>query len=152
MGLVLLLHLDDVLLLLRGHVLLKRLNVILELLDLLKQARLVLLLQLGVLLHLLRDLHDLDLKLLSGGLAITNELLVLSDILLKVVEDLQFLIEGDQRVQFVLKLDFLLFEGELELIFLALVEHRLSEAARRDSRDSLSDSLLGTSAGSGSFR
>jgi len=128
------------------------LNLLHELLDFSLQAVLELLLHLGVLLHLLCCQRQSGLKLLSGGLAITNELLVLSDILLKVVEDLQFLIEGDQRVQFVLKLDFLLFEGELELIFLALVEHRLSEAARRDSRDSLSDSLLGTSAGSGSFR
>jgi len=106
------------------------LNIFFELADLLEQARLVLLLQISVLLHLDSDLHDFLLEILAGGLAVAHELLVLCDILLEVVEDLKLLVESNKRVELVLQLDLLLLEGKLKLVVGALVEHGLREALR----------------------
>ena len=125
-------HLVDVLLLTLCHLSLERLDVRFEISDFLQQAVLVLLLHDGVLLDLLGDLGDLNLELLTGGLAISHKLLVLGDILLEIIEDLKFLVEGDQGVELVLELDLLLLEGKLELVLLALVKHRLREVLHGD--------------------
>ena len=106
-----------------GHILLKALDLVLERLNFLNQTILVLFLQLGVLLDLLRDLHNLGLELLSDSLAIADELLVFSDIFLQIIENLQLLVQCDQSVQLVLKLDFLFLERELKLVLLTLVKH-----------------------------
>ena len=98
-----------------------------DILDFLQQAVLILLLHESVQLQLLSDLDDLNLELLTGGLAIPDKLLVLSDVLLEIIEDLEFLVEGDQGVKLVLELDLLLLKGELHLVFLTLVKHRLCE-------------------------
>ena len=103
-----------------------------DILDFLQQASLILLLHKSVQLQLLGDLDDLNLELLTGGLAIPDKLLVLSDVLLKIIEDLEFLVEGDQGVELVLELDLLLLEGKLELVLLALVKHRLREVLHGD--------------------
>ena len=103
--------------------LLQALNLVLQRLDFLEQAVLIFLLQLGVLLDLLRDLHNLGLELLSDSLAIADELLVFSDIFLQIIENLQLLVQCDQSVQLVLKLDFLFLERELKLVLLTLVKH-----------------------------
>ena len=87
---------------------------------------------LGVLFDLLGELEELLLELLSGRLAVPHELLVVSHVLLQVVEDLQFLIEGNQRVQLVLKFYLLFFERQLQLVFVALVEHLSCERASCD--------------------
>lgn len=57
--------------------------------------------------------RDGDLELLASAFALPHEVLVLGHVLLQIVEDLQFFIEGDQRVEFVFQLDLLLFEQEL---------------------------------------
>ena len=106
-----------------GHVLLKALDLDLELLNFLNQTVLVLFLQLGVLLDLLRNLHNLGLELLSDSLAIADELLVFGDIFLQIIENLQLLVQCNQSVQLVLKLDFLVLERELKLVLLTLVKH-----------------------------
>ena len=95
-----------------------------------EQAVLVLLLHLSIFLDLLGDLCDLGLELLTGGLTISHELLILCYVPLKVIENLELLIESNQGVQLVLELDLLLFERELELIFIALVEHGRGKFAR----------------------
>jgi len=123
-------HFVDVLLLPAGHLLLHLLNFALELADLFDQARLVLLLQLSIFLHLLSHLDQLGLQGLSGGLAVAHELLVLGHVLLQVVEDLELLVERDQGVQFVLQLYLFLLQSDLQLVFLALIEHRGGEGTR----------------------
>ena len=125
--LVLLADFLDVSLLVGACLALKALNLSLELFDLVEKTGLILLLHLCVLPDLLADLSDLDLELLSDRLTVLEQLLVLSDVSLQIIEDLQFLIEGDQGVQFVLKLDFLLLECELQLVLLTLVKQRVGE-------------------------
>ena len=75
-------------------------------------------------------------KLFSGIFTISHELLVLSNVFLEVVKDLKLFVESNQSVQLVLKLHLFLFQGKLELVFLALIKHGLSETlgcARADS-------------------
>ena len=97
---------------------------------LLEQAVLVLLLHLSIFLDLLGDLCNLGLELLTGGLTISHELLILCNVPLQVIEHLELLIESNQGVQLVLELNLLLLERKLELIFIALVEHSRGEFAR----------------------
>ena len=125
MGFVLTVLLLDVLLPLIRHLLFERHDLVLERLDLLKQARLVLLLQLGVLFHLDSDLSNLYLELFSGVLTRSEILLVLCHVLLQVVEHLQLLVESDQSVELVLELDLFLLESDLKFITAHLREHRL---------------------------
>ena len=133
MSLILLLELLDVLMPLSGELFLELFYFVLQLFYLRDEAGLKLLLHLGVLLNLLGELEQLLLELFARLLAVPYKLHVLCHVLLQVIEDLQFLIEGDQRVQFVLKLDLLLFEGQLQLVFVALVEHLSREGASSDS-------------------
>ena len=102
-------------------------NLSLKLLDLRNETGLIFFLQLGVLLECLSCLSELFLQLLAGMLPFTHKSLVFGDILLQIVEDLQFLVEGNQSIQFVFKLNLLLLESQLEDIFLALVKHRCGE-------------------------
>ena len=132
MPLILLLQLLDMLLSLCGGLFLEVFDFGLQLLNLRDETGLQLLLHLGVLFDLLGELEELLLELLSGRLAVPHELLVLSYVLLQVVEDLQFLIEGNQRVQLVLKFYLLFFERQLQLVFVALVEHLSCERASCD--------------------
>ena len=142
--LVLLADLLDVSLLVGTCLALKALNLSLELFDLVEQTGLILLLHLCVLLDLLADLRDLDLELLSDRLTILEQLLVLSYVSLQIVEHLQFLIEGDQGVQFVLKLDFLLLECELQLVLLSLVKQSIGKPSLSNrSRHSCLGDFLG---------
>ena len=127
-----------------GLLLLEALDLRLKLLNLVQQTALILLLHLRVLLDLLADLCDLDLELLSDRLAVLEQLLVLGDVSLQIVEDLQFLIEGDQGVQFVLKLDFLLLECELQLVLLTLVKQSIGKPSLSNrSRHSCLGDFLG---------
>ena len=149
MHLVLLIHLLNALLLLIRHLLLKALDLVLQLLNFLNQRVLVLFLQLGVLLDLLSDLHNLGLKLFSSGLAVPDKLFIFGNIFLQIIENLQLLVQRNKRVQLVLELYLLLFEGELKLVLLTLVEHALGEtASSHNSRccDGLSHCLFGRSA------
>jgi len=107
------------------------LNLVHQLLDLGLKLVLELLFHLGVFLNLLGCHGQCGLEILAGGLAFAHELLVLSDILLEVVEDLKLLIKGDQSVELVLQLDVSLLQGKLELVVGALVEHGLRELLRR---------------------
>ena len=68
------------------------------------------------------------LQLLSSSFTVSHHSLVLSDILLQVIENLEFLVEGNQSVQLVLKLDLFLLKSQLELIMGTLIEHCLSES------------------------
>ena len=87
------------------------LDLIHQLLDLGLQTVLELLLHLRIFLDLLCGVCQNSLQLLSCSLAFANELLVLSDVVLQVIEDLEFLVEGNQCVQLVFKLNFLVFES-----------------------------------------
>ena len=117
-----------------GSFLLLLLNLVHELLDLGLKLVLELLLHLGVLFHLLGSHSQGRLELLASIFAIADKLLVLGDVLLEVVKHLKFLVKGDQRVKLVLKLNVLLFERELELVALSLVEHSIGEALSRRGR------------------
>ena len=99
------------LLLTQGHLALQVLDLSLELLNLAEQLVLVVFLLRSVCLDLLSDLADLFLELLTGCLAIPNELLVLSHVLLQVVENLKLLVQCDQSVKFVFELDLAFFES-----------------------------------------
>lgn len=61
-------------------------------------------------------------------LTLTDKVFIFRNVLLEVIENLQFLIECDQSVKLVLQFNFLVFEFELELRVLPLTEHGLSEA------------------------
>ena len=99
------------------------LNLIHQLLNLGLQALLKLLFRLSVFLDFVCGSCDSDLELTATILALSHEVLVLSHVLFKVIEDLEFLIESDQSVQFVLQLDFLFFELELKLCVVTMLEH-----------------------------
>ena len=71
-------------------------------------------------------------ELLSGVLTVPHKLLVIRHVLLQIVEDLQFLVEGDERIQLVLKLYLLFFQSQLELVFITLIEHRRREGTGRN--------------------
>ena len=111
MSLVLLLQLLDVLLPLGRGLLLELLDLILQLLYLRNQAGFKLLLHLGVLLDLLGQLEELLLELLAGICVVPYQLLVLGNVFLQIVENLQFFVECDQRVQLVLELNLLFLES-----------------------------------------
>ena len=138
MSVILTLELLDVALLLFGHLSLEVLDVSLERLDFLKKGLLVLLLHQGVFLEVSGILDKSLLELLSGVLTVPHELLVLGNVLLEVVEDLELLVQSDQSVELVLKFDLFLLKGKLELILLALVKHRHSEALGVDRAGDLS--------------
>lgn len=109
--LVLIVELLQMSLLGQGGLPLLLLDIVHELLDLGLKTVLELLLHLCVFLDLLGGVGQDSLQLLSCCLALTNELLVLSDVILQVVEHLELLVKGNQCVQLVFKLDFLFFES-----------------------------------------
>ena len=76
----------------------ERLDVGLELLDLLNETGLVLLLQLGVFADLLGDLQQLLLEFFAGILTVSHHLLVLGNVFLQVIEDLELFVKSNQRV------------------------------------------------------
>ena len=84
------------------------LNFLHELVDLLLETFLEFLLHLGVLFQLGRRCDNGSLKLLSSFLVLTSDVLVFSKIFLKVIEDLKFLVQGNQRIKLVFKLLLLL--------------------------------------------
>ena len=100
--------------------------------DLFDQTILVLLLELGVFTDLLGNLQKFLLEFFTRCLAVSHHLLVLGNVFLQVVEDLELFVEGDQRVQLVLKLNLFLFQGELDLVMSTLVEHGLGESLGGD--------------------
>ena len=115
---------------LRGvmSLLLLLLNFLHQLVDLLLETFLEFLLHFGVLLQLGGCRDDGLLKLLSCVLVLMGDVLVLSKIFLKVIEDLKFLVQGNQRIKLMLKLLFLLLKQYLQLGITALLEHCVSEA------------------------
>ena len=58
----------------------------------------------------------------------SNKLLIFCNILLKIVEYLEFLIESDQSIKLVLHLHLFVLELELQVSDTALLEHTVSEA------------------------
>ena len=103
-----------------GRLPLLLLNLFHELLDLVLEALLELLLHLGVFLQLLCCLSDGDLQLFTTIFTLTENSLILSDVLLQVVENLKLFVQGNKSVQLVLKFDFILFEQELQFGVFAL--------------------------------
>ena len=99
------------------------LNVFHELLDLFLETLLEFFLHFSIFMELLSRGSDRDLQLFTSILALTNEGLVLGHILLEVIKDLQLLIQSNQRVKFVLELNFFFFKEELQLGVLTLLEH-----------------------------
>lgn len=104
------------------------LDLIHKLLDFGLETVLELLLHLCIFLDLLCGVCQNSLQLLSRSLAVANKLLVLSNVVLQVIENLEFLVEGNQCVQLVFKLNFLVFKSQLKLICLPLIKHRLRES------------------------
>ena len=100
------------------------LNLSFKLPDFFNQTGLILFLQLSVLLKRLSRLSEFFLQLFASMLTFTNECLIFCDVLLQIVEDLQLVIQGDESIQFVFKLNLLLLESQLERVFIPLVEHR----------------------------
>ena len=86
------------------------LNLLHELVDLLLETFLELLLHVGVLFQLGRCLNNGSLKLLSSILVLMSNILVLSKIFLKIIEDLELLVQGNQRIKLMLELLLLLLE------------------------------------------
>jgi len=74
------------------------------------ETLLELFLHLRILLDLGRSCRDDDLHFLPCFLALAETVLIFSNVLFEVVKHLQFLVEGDQRVKFVLQLNFSIFE------------------------------------------
>lgn len=99
-----------------------------KLLHLRLEAVLVLLFHLCVFLEALSCRCDHDLELLPCLLALTDEVLIFSNVFFEVIKDLKFLVEGNQRVQLVLKFNFLVLEQELKLGVLSMLKHGLCEA------------------------
>ena len=97
-----------------------------------RQVFLVLLFCLSVFFDASRVLVELGLELFTLLLALSDQLLVLGDVLFQIIENLEFLIEGDQSVELVLRLDIFFFAQELELCRLPLLEETCSEALGDD--------------------
>lgn len=81
-------HLSDMVLSFSSHLTLERLHLCLERLDFSHQLVLELYFHPGVFLEIISQLDELVLELLSGRLTISDELLVLSHILLQIIKDL----------------------------------------------------------------
>jgi len=101
------------------------LNILHQLVDLALEAFLELLFHLGVLFDASCRLCDDRLELFAGVLRLLDVVLILSHVLLQVVEDLEFLVEGDQSVELVLKLLLLFLEQKLEVGNTTLLQHRI---------------------------
>ena len=78
------------------------LNLLHELVDLLLETFLELFLHIGVLFQLSRCHNNGSLELLSGILVLTSNILVFCKIFLKIIEDLELLVQSNQSVQLVL--------------------------------------------------
>lgn len=104
-------HLIDMDLSFGSHLALQRLDLYLERLNFSHQIVLIFDFNLGVLLEFICQLDKIIVELLSGRLAVSDELLVLSHVSLEVLKDLKLRVEGDQRVELVLQFDFLLLKG-----------------------------------------
>ena len=132
-------HFLDVLLALRAQFLLQLLYLCLQLSNLGDQTFLVVFFQQSVLLELLSNLYKFLLQLFSGQFTFSHHFLVLGDVFLQVVHHLQFLVESDQSVQFVLKFDLFLLECKLQLGIVSLVKQvcRIMLSCRCHSRDLL---------------
>lgn len=111
-----------------GCLLFLLLNILHQLVDLGLEALLKLLFHLGVLLDATGRLCDDHLELFAGVLRLLDVVLVLGHVLLQVVEDLEFLVEGNQGVELVLELLFLFLEQELKVGHATLLQHRVCEA------------------------
>ena len=101
------------------------LDILLELIDFVHELLLVLLMLRPVHVHLLSCRRDGHLKLLPVVLAVVDDGHVLRLVLLKIVEHLKFLVQGNQGVQSVLELDILFFECKLQLSIALLVKQGL---------------------------
>ena len=73
---------------------------------------------------------DVGLEFFACRFTVLDELLALGHLPLQVVEDLELFVQGYQGVKLMLKLNVLLLQRQLELVFLALVEHGRGEFAR----------------------
>ena len=104
------------------------LNLLHKLIDLLLETLLELLLHLGVLFQLSRCRGYDSLELFSSLLVLMSNILVLSKIFLKIIEDLELLVQGNQRIKLMLELLLLLLEQDLQLGVTALFEHGVGEA------------------------
>ena len=126
--LILLIALVKVLLLKSCLLALLLLDLLHELLDAVLEALLELLFRLCVLFEPVRSLSNSDLQLSTAFIALSYELLVFCNVLLQVIEYLEFFIKRDQSVKFVLELVFFLLEEQLELRLVILPQHRLRQS------------------------
>ncbi len=104
------------------------LNLIHQLIDLSLKALLELFFHLCVFLEFVSRLSESHLELFTSFFTLTNESLILCNVSFQVIENLEFLIEGNQSVQLVLKLNLFLLKSKLELRIITLDKHSCSES------------------------
>ena len=84
---------------------------------------------------------DVGLEFFACRFTVLDKLLALGHLPLQVVEDLELFVQGYQGVKLMLKLNVLLLQRQLELVFLALVEHGRGEFSCDRSRGLPDDGL-----------
>ena len=108
------------------------------------QVFLIFLLCLCVFLDALGILIQFCLQLFALGLTFPDQFLVFGYVLLQIVEHLKLLVEGNQGVEFVLRLDIFFLAEELQFCSFLLFEQGL--------RETLSDNFLSDTTGEGIFK
>ena len=107
-------ELVNVLLLALSRGLVSGLQLLLQLVNLVDETVRVVFLHLGIFTQLCGGYGELFLEILTGLVGLPNHALVLLDVPLQVIEDSLLLLKSNKMVKFVLELDLLLFEQELE--------------------------------------
>ena len=105
------------------------LNLVHKLLDLGLKTFLELFLHLCVFLEFLSGGRYCDLQLFAAIFALTDELLTLTHVVFEVVVHLQFLVQRNQRIQFVFQFHLALLQRNLQLFVAALIKMGLRKAA-----------------------
>ena len=86
-------------------------------------------LHLCVFLKFLGGCSDCNLQLFAAIFTLANELLTLTHIVFEVVVHLQFLVQRNERIQFVFQLYLALFQRNLQLFVAALIQMGLRQSA-----------------------
>ena len=115
-------HLGDMFLLALSIGLISLLQLLLQLLDFGDEALAILGLHVGVFLQLARGDDELLLELLARPIRLSDHSLVLSQISLQVVEDGLSLLKTYQDTKFIVQLNLLFLEQELEGVVLCLIK------------------------------
>ena len=77
----------------------------------------------SVFLELYRCRSDCNLQSLTSAFTLENKIPIFRDVFLKIIKNLKLVVERDQSVQLVLKLNFFFFELQLQLRVVSLLQH-----------------------------